>query len=88
LTLRTGKIVTFACAIDCAVLDISAGGARILSPEGSAIPEAFELIIDPTEFRIECRLVWTDGQVQGVAFNQAPLSASQIWFLESDLGGD
>lgn len=85
LTFRTGKIVTDFEDIDCAVLDISAGGARLLAPRDAEIPNAFALIVDPEDLRFECSLAWSDGQMAGVAFTQAtPHSAA--WLLKETLG--
>lgn len=87
LTLRTGKIIAGSEEIDCAVLDVSAGGARILAPKDAEIPSAFVLLIDPEKLRFDCRLAWSDGQMVGVAFNQKTLPRSAIWLLEEGLEG-
>lgn len=86
LTFRTGKIVTDIEDIDCAVLDISAGGARLLAPKEAAIPTAFALVVDPENLRLDCKLAWSDGQMVGVAFKQPP-PRSAVWLLGETLDG-
>ena len=75
LTLKTGKIrsVDLPSEVDCAILDISAGGARILVPDGVEIPATFDLAIDPDGDSHACRLRWKSGSRIGVAF-QSPIS--------------
>lgn len=74
LTLLTGRIVAGDGFIDCAILDLSPGGARVLVPRGAETPEVFELVIDPDGVRLQCRLIWADGDMQGLAFVNGTLS--------------
>ena len=48
-TLKTGKLrtVDVQSGIDCAILDISEGGACILIPVGAAIPDSFDVAHGP-----------------------------------------
>jgi hypothetical protein len=84
LTLRTGRIITGVGVIDCAILDISSGGARLLAPEGSEIPDVFRLVVDPENVSFDCKLIWNDNQTQGVAFTDASLALSEVWFLKTE----
>ena len=63
LTLKTGKIV---CAdrardIDCAILDLSDGGARILVSDPTEVSRKFRLNVDRMDKVYICERVWTDG---------------------------
>lgn len=69
LTLKTGKVIGGLTTIDCAVLNVSASGACILVPNGCELPERFDLIVDQSNLRFACRLVWTTGPMNGVAFS-------------------
>lgn len=82
LTFRTGKIIADTREIECAVLDISAGGARLLAPRGTDIPKAFTLVVDPENSTFACRLAWSDGQTAGVTFMQATPPQSGVWLLD------
>jgi hypothetical protein len=70
LTLKTGKIISFdiQSEIDCAILDISDGGARILLPVGIDLPDTFDLAVDPDGQAKYCRVVWKQGNRIGVSF--------------------
>lgn len=74
LTLLTGRIAAGDRFIDCAILDLSPAGARILVPKGAETPDVFELVIDPDGLRLQCRLIWADGDTQGLAFIAGTLS--------------
>ena len=52
--------------LDCAILDISDGGARILLPQGSHPPDVFDLVVDPDHQLKLCRVVWKAGNTMGV----------------------
>jgi hypothetical protein len=56
-----------ASAIDCAVRDISDGGARLLVASAIGIPDSFELAISGEPLR-QCRLIWRKTDQIGVAF--------------------
>jgi PilZ domain len=74
LTLRTAKL-SWADhePVDCAVLDISAGGARVLVPEGAKIPDIVALEIDQREEsdppRV-CKVAWRAGAKLGLQFEK------------------
>jgi PilZ domain len=70
LTLRTAKIF---CnrgvpAIDCAIVNISDGGACILLSDPGEIPNVFDLAIDNDGKMRGCRVAWRSGNRIGVAF--------------------
>jgi hypothetical protein len=70
LTLRTAKIFhdRGASAIDCAIVNISDGGACILLSDPGAIPNVFNLAIDNDDRMRGCRVAWRSGSRIGVAF--------------------
>jgi hypothetical protein len=72
-TLLAGKIVYGAnrFAADCAVRDLSAGGARLSFADASGIPDSFELHLPSrgTAFRVEVR--WRKGRQIGIKFRAA-----------------
>lgn len=53
-------------AVDCTVVDYSAGGACLQLTGKISLPPRFELLHGLTRKR--CRVVWKDGQRVGVAF--------------------
>ena len=55
-------------AIDCAVLNVSAGGACILVPEGSRVPGSFMLRVDNEAPMRDCKFAWREGCKIGVSF--------------------
>lgn len=65
---RTAKIIPDArsSAIDCTVVDYSAGGACLDVQKPAALPKRFELLYVGT--RKKCRVVWIAGRRAGVAF--------------------
>jgi hypothetical protein len=69
LTLKTGKVLTKLNVTECAVLNVSTSGACILIPKGCALPEHFDLVVDRSSLRFACRLIWTSGPMNGVAFS-------------------
>jgi hypothetical protein len=68
LVQRTGKILLSenAEAIDCRIVDLSAGGACIELSQLYALPKQFEFIHGRT--RMFCRLAWTRGYRIGLMF--------------------
>jgi hypothetical protein len=70
LTLKTGKISSLHPPLDfdCAVFDISDGGASILLPNGAKVPECFNLIIHPKQDIYSCKVAWRSGNKIGVSF--------------------
>jgi hypothetical protein len=55
--------------IDCAIFDLSEGGACLVVPLGTHVPETFELAIDPERASRACRVRWQSGNKLGVAFH-------------------
>jgi hypothetical protein len=53
-------------AIDCGVVDYSAGGACLEMDGQVSLPSRFELLFGGAKKR--CRLVWRTGRRLGVAF--------------------
>jgi hypothetical protein len=75
LTLRTAKLSWAGHdePVDCAVLDISAGGARVLVPEGAKIPDIVALEIDQREEHDPprvCKVAWRAGAKLGLQFEK------------------
>jgi len=70
LTLQTGKLSTgeSASSVDCAILDISDGGACILVPNAEEIPATFTLTVDRTKTTLSCVTKWKTGNRIGVSF--------------------
>ena len=70
LTLKTGKVVaaTGESGIDCAILDISDGGACILVGNPAEVPQSFALTVDSTNAVYRCDRVWTTGHKIGLTF--------------------
>jgi hypothetical protein len=52
----------------CTVTDITNAGARILTQDLAAIPLNFELSFDKFRTSRNCRLIWRDSDLVGVAF--------------------
>lgn len=81
LTLATARIVA-ENTIDCAVLNISQGGACLLVADPDAVPRSFELVVDPGRLKVRCRLAWRSRHRIGVAFmasGDEPLPIPQAW---------
>lgn len=62
--------------VSCSIVDVSDTGARIETPQADAVPDRFDLILaDNGKPRRDCRVVWRDGTLIGVTFeNRPPLS--------------
>jgi hypothetical protein len=71
LTLKTAKIVfdDMSSPIDCAILNISDGGACILVPRLAEIPDVFRLVVDPNGTTHLCGVRWKSGNRVGLAFH-------------------
>ena len=69
LTFRTGKIVGAeeSRIIDCAILGISAAGARIFVSDPTQVPKIFLLKVDCSDAVHVCERVWTDGNQIGLS---------------------
>ena len=54
--------------VDCLIRDVSEGGARLVIPEGIAIPDDVELHIPHKDQTFFTRIVWRRGQEIGATF--------------------
>ncbi|WP_315832639.1 PilZ domain-containing protein [Bradyrhizobium prioriisuperbiae] len=65
---RSGKIIIDpgTAAIDCLVVDYSAGGACLEAAKAAALPKRFELLYAGS--RKKCRVVWATAWRMGVSF--------------------
>lgn len=74
LTFRTGRIIVANDApdIDCAILETSKRGARILVRNPAEVPQTFVLKVDRTNTIYLCDRVWTTGNRIGLSFLPAP----------------
>lgn len=79
LTLKTGKILRAddARGIDCAILDLSEGGARILVSDPTEVPQKFLLKVDRTHTVHVCERVWTDGNRIGLSCHSAAAGSAR-----------
>jgi hypothetical protein len=70
LTFRTGVIADEAPGpdIDCAVLNESPHGARLLVPRGTAVPAEFALVMEPDAKTRYCRVMWQQDCRVGVSY--------------------
>lgn len=77
LTWKTGtvSISNHTPGIECAILDMSESGARILVPDTAAIPGSFCLMIDGSSEAYYCSVKWKRGARLGVQFQEQPVSA-------------
>ncbi|MDC7784548.1 PilZ domain-containing protein [Rhodoplanes sp. TEM] len=82
LTLATAKIAIPGDAIDCAVLNVSAGGACLLVCDVAAVPDAFDLLVDPGRIKVRCTIAWRGRHHVGVSFvptGGEPLPSPDAW---------
>jgi hypothetical protein len=54
--------------IDCKIVDVSEGGARILAPLGVDVPDLFQLQIDSSRILGAAEVVWRGPRHIGVKF--------------------
>ena len=54
--------------IECRLLDISRGGAKLSAEAPSAIPDRFDLAFAESARARPCRVVWRRGKLLGVRF--------------------
>jgi ribosomal protein L39E len=55
-------------SIECRLLDISQGGAKLSAAMPSAIPDRFDLAFAESAQARSCRVVWRRGKLLGVRF--------------------
>lgn len=79
LTLKTGNIHVAPAGHerDCAIVDISEGGACVLVENEVDIPDAFDLTFHHDGLTRACKVVWRNGHKIGVSFDGAPSFAWQ-----------
>jgi len=58
--------------IDCKILDLSEGGARVAMPSGVELPDVFQLQIDSSRIIGAAEVVWRDHHQVGVRFRREP----------------
>lgn len=52
--------------VDCVVLDVSEGGASVVSVTGADLPDAFELQLDARHTMGKAQVAWRSGVAVGV----------------------
>jgi PilZ domain len=67
--LKAGTISFQGSKIDCAVHDVSAGGANLEIDSQKSVPDSFDLLIDAQTGKQRCRVVWRKEARIGVAFS-------------------
>jgi PilZ domain len=69
-TLKSGKIVLklHSSVVDCTIRNLTEHGALLLVPSLVGIPENFELMLEPSHIRHDCRVVWRGDNRLGVEF--------------------
>jgi hypothetical protein len=81
LTLKTGSVrwADVEIPVECAILNMSGGGACLLVSNADDIPDSFQLAIDFVEGRRACEVVWRTRHRIGVSFrcvDLAPVAAA------------
>lgn len=66
---KGGTIMFDGTGVDCTVRNMSDGGAALDITRGTVLPPRFRLSIKADDFMIGCRLVWSNGQRVGIAFD-------------------
>jgi hypothetical protein len=67
-TLVPARIIADGRSLDCAVRDVSPGGARLRVADSSAIAAEFQLMFQQTGELRRAKVRWRRGQYIGVAF--------------------
>ena len=57
---------------ECAVLDLSDGGACVIVASTTDLPDTFELTTDRDGLTRECKVVWRRGNRIGLSFRGSP----------------
>lgn len=55
--------------VRCTVVDLSMGGAGLIAEPNTELPSPFFLLIDGEDQPRRCRVVWSDADRLGVAFD-------------------
>jgi hypothetical protein len=69
LQVQTGTISFQSSKIDCAVHDISVGGAKLEIDGDIVIPNSFDLLLHNESGKQRCHVVWRKQARIGVAFS-------------------
>lgn len=70
--LKTAQIiVSQSSAFHCTVRNVTTEGALLRVRSVIGIPDQFELTIDPSDERQECRVIWRSVDELGVCFDAA-----------------
>jgi hypothetical protein len=67
--LRAGTISFQGSKIDCAVHNVSLGGAKLEVDDRIEVPDSFDLLIDAETGKQHCHVVWRKERRIGVAFS-------------------
>jgi hypothetical protein len=67
--LKAGTILFQSSKIDCAVHDVSVGGANLEVDSQLPIPDSFDLLIDAQTGKQRCQVVWRKEARIGVVFS-------------------
>jgi hypothetical protein len=57
---------------ECAVLDLSDGGACVIVASTTDVPDSFEMTTDRDGLTRACKVVWRRGNRLGLSFDGAP----------------
>ena len=57
--------------VDCVVLDVSEGGASVVSVTGADLPDAFELQLDTRRTMGKAKVAWRSGVAVGVKLDKS-----------------
>jgi hypothetical protein len=65
--------------LPCAILDVSDSGARLELEVPAAVPDRFQLVLSGNGTpRRDCRVIWRDGKLVGVTFENRPPLAERL----------
>jgi hypothetical protein len=67
--LKAGTISFQGSKIDCAIHDVSVGGANLEVDSQMSVPDSFDLLIDSQRGKQRCHVVWRKEARIGVAFS-------------------
>jgi two-component system cell cycle response regulator len=69
-TLIPARIAVDGRSVECAVRDVSPGGARLRVSDAGVLPSEFQLIFQQTGECRRAKVRWRRGQYIGVAFHE------------------
>ena len=67
---RLGRSGRRRAGLDCVVLDVSEGGASVVSVTGVDLPDTFELQLDARSKMGQAEVAWRDGAAVGVKLDK------------------